>query len=119
MEIKLYDSELKVMEVLWAKGDLSAVELAKILREQTGWNKNTTYTVIKKLIDKNAIERCEPNFICKPLITKEEVQQFEAEELIGKLFNNSAGVFLSTFLNGKDLPEDEIDRLKQIVEKLK
>ena len=48
MDIKLFDSELKVMEALWKAGDLTAGQLAKILKEQTGWNRNTTYTVIKK-----------------------------------------------------------------------
>ncbi len=47
MEIKLFDSELKVMEVLWERGESKAGELVKILKEETGWNRNTTYTVIK------------------------------------------------------------------------
>lgn len=119
MEIKLFDSELKVMEALWKEGDLTAGQLAKILNEQTGWNRNTTYTVIKKLIDKGAVERCEPNFTCKAAITKEKVQQYEATELIGKLFDGSAEMFLSAFLNGKNLSKDEIERLKQLVESIK
>ncbi len=55
--MKLYDSELKIMDVLWKRGDLSAGQLAKILKEVTGWNRNTTYTVIKKCIEKCAVER--------------------------------------------------------------
>ncbi|MCL2774150.1 MAG: BlaI/MecI/CopY family transcriptional regulator [Oscillospiraceae bacterium] len=117
MEIKIFDSELKVMEIIWDKGDLTAGEIAKILKEQVGWNRNTTYTVIKKLIEKNAVERLEPGFNCRALITKEEVRQYEADELIGKLFGGSADVFLSAFLNGKNLSEKEIARLKQIIEK--
>ena len=116
MEIKVFDSELRVMEALWKEGDLTAGQLAKILGEQTGWNRNTTYTIIKKLIDKGAIERYEPNFICRAAITKEQVQRNEASELIGKLFDGSAEVFLSAFLTGKELSENEIKRLKQIVE---
>ena len=49
MNIKLFDSEIKVMEVLWKEGDLTAKQLADILSEKIGWNKNTTYTVIKKV----------------------------------------------------------------------
>ena len=52
MNIKLFDSEIKVMEVLWKEGDLTAKQLADILSEKIGWNKNTTYTVIKKCISK-------------------------------------------------------------------
>jgi predicted transcriptional regulator len=119
MEIKVFDSELKVMEALWKEGDLTAVQLAKILQEQTGWVRNTTYTVIGKLIDKGAIERYGSNFTCKAVITKEQVRQSEAAELISKLFDGSAEVFLSAFLSGKELSKDEIERLKQLVERLK
>jgi len=119
MEIKLFDSELKVMEALWKGGDLTAGQLAKILNEQTGWNRNTTYTVIKKLIAKGAIERCEPNFTCKAAITKEQVRQKEAVELVGKLFDGSADLFLSAYMGGKKLSQDESTRLKQLVENLR
>lgn len=118
MGIKLFDSELKVMEILWNKGDLTAGQLATILKEQIGWNRNTTYTVIKKLIDKRAIERSEPNFFCKAIITKKQVQQHEATALVGKLFGGSAGLFLSAFLGGNSLPDDEIERLKQLIQRI-
>ena len=73
MSVKLFDSELRVMEVLWKEGDMTAGQLAKILREQIGWNRNTTYTVIKKLIEKEAITRREPNFMCSARISRQEV----------------------------------------------
>jgi predicted transcriptional regulator len=118
MEIKVYDSELKVMEALWNEGELTAGRLAKTLKEQVGWNRNTTYTVIKKLIDKGAVERSGPNFTCKAVIAKEQVRRQEAAALMGKLFDGSAEIFLSAFLNGKKLSEEEITRLKQWVERL-
>ena len=49
MSIKLFDSELKVMEVLWREGGMAAGQLAKILKDEIGWNRNTTYTVIKNV----------------------------------------------------------------------
>ncbi len=116
--MKLFDSELKVMEALWKDGEQTAGQLAKTLYAQTGWNRNTTYTVIKKLIDKGAIERKEPNFTCRPLIDKEQVRQHEADELIGKLFEGSADLFLSAYLSGRKVSAGEIRRLKEIVEKL-
>ena len=119
MEIKVFDSELKVMEVLWQEGDLPAGRIAKILQERTGWNRNTTYTIIKKLIGKGAVERRGGDFTCRAVITKEQVRRQEATALVGKLFDGSADMFLSAFLNGKELSPDEIARLKQLVEKLK
>lgn len=118
MDIKLFDSELKVMEVLWEKKELSAGELAKILKEEIGWNRNTTYTVIKKCIDKQAIERFEPNFMCRPIITQEQVQQNETSELIDKMFGGSSEKFFTAFLDQSNLSNDEIDKLKKIVNDL-
>lgn len=119
MEIKLFDSELKVMEALWREGPVSAGQLAKILKDEIGWNRNTTYTVIKKCIDKGAIERYEPNFMCKPMITKEQVQNCETDELIDKMFDGSKEKFFAAFLDGKKLSKNEVEQLKQLVNKLK
>jgi len=116
--MKVHDSELKVMEFLWREGELTAGQLAKLLKEDTGWNRNTTYTVIKKLVEKSAVERTEPNFVCRALITKEQVRQYEATELGDKLFDGSADAFLSAFLSGKDLSDEDISRLKNLVESL-
>jgi len=73
--MKLFDSEWKVMEVLWQENDRTAKEISLRLADSIGWNKNTTYTVIKKCIDKGAIERREPNFICHATITKQQAQK--------------------------------------------
>ena len=59
MDIKLFDSELKVMCVLWNEGDTTAKHISDILKKEIGWNMNTTYTLIKRCIKKGAIERSE------------------------------------------------------------
>lgn len=119
MALKLFDSELKVMEQLWRAGDLSAGELAKRLAAETGWNRNTTYTVIKKLIEKQAVERREPGFVCHALISKEEVRREEAASLVEKLFDGSPSLLFSAFLGGqKELPPEEVERLRKLVDEL-
>lgn len=118
MSIKLFDSELKIMEVLWREGDLPAGKLAGILKDEIGWNRNTTYTVIKKCMEKGAVKRDEPNFICSPLITKEQVQNYETEELIGKMFGGSKEKFFAAFLDGEKLSKEEIENLKRMVMEL-
>jgi len=101
MEVKIFDSELKIMQILWREGDLTARQLAKILKEQIGWKSSTTYTIIGKLIEKGAIERCEASFTCKALITKRQVQQYETKILIDRLFDDSFEIFLSDIFNGE------------------
>ena len=112
---KLYDSELKVMEPLWEDGPQTAGALAKKLAESCGWNRNTTYTVIKKLIDKGAVARSDPGFLCTPLVTREEVQRLETDSLITRLFGGSKTQFLSAFLGEKDLTPAEAAQLRDFI----
>ncbi len=116
MDIKLFDSELKVMNVLWQKGDTTAKNISNILKDETGWNVNTTYTIIKRCIKKGAIERSEPNFMCHALIPKEDVQKAETDELINKIYDGSADKLFAALLGRKKLSAEQIDRLKQIVD---
>ena len=113
--IKLFDSELKIMNVLWSRGDVPAKYIAEQLTREIGWNKNTTYTLIKRCIKKGAIERSEPNFMCHALIPKEEVQEAETDELIHKIFDGSADKLFASLLSRKKLSAEQIDKLKQIV----
>ena len=115
MAIKLFDSELKVMDILWKEGDMTAKQISDILKAEIGWNMNTTYTVIKKCIAKEAIRRTEPNFMCHALIPKEAVQEAETDELIGKLYDGSVDKLFAALLGRKKLSAEQIARLKQIV----
>lgn len=115
MEIKLVDSELKVMDVLWREGDVPARSIAQVLTAELGWNVNTTYTLIKRCIKKGAIQRTEPNFICHALIPKEAVQESETNQLIDKIFDGSADKLFAALLGRKKLSAEQIAHLKQIV----
>ena len=118
MEIKLFDSELKVMGVLWREGDTTAKHISDVLKDEVGWNMNTTYTLIKRCIRKGAIERSEPNFMCHALIPKEEVQEAETNELIDKIFDGSADKLFASLLGRKQLSDEQIESLRKIVGKL-
>lgn len=113
---KLFDSELKVMNILWKDGDVPAKYIADILNKELGWNKNTTYTLIKRCMKKGAIERTEPNFMCHALIPKEKVQEAETNELIDKVYDGSADKLFAALLGRKKLSAEQIGQLKQIVE---
>ena len=116
MQVKLFDSELKIMGVLWREGDATAKHISDVLKEETGWNKNTTYTLIKRCIKKGAIKRSEPNFMCHALISKEEVQKAETEELINKVYDGSVDKLFAALLGSRKLSARQIEKLKQIVE---
>lgn len=115
MPIKLFDSELKVMGVLWKEGDMTAKRISEILKAEIGWNVNTTYTVIKKCIAKGAIERSEPNFRCHALVSRQEAQEAETDELIGKLFDGSVDKLFASLLGRRKLSAEQLAKLRQIV----
>ena len=114
--MKLFDSEWKVMEVLWQENDRTAKEISLRLADSIGWTKITTYTVIKKCIDKGAIERREPNFICHATITKQQAQKEEADTLVEKVFGGSAELLFASILSDRSLSKEELARLKALVE---
>ncbi len=114
--IKLFDSELKVMNVLWKEGSVPAKYVAEVLNKELGWNKNTTYTLIKRCMKKGAVERTEPNFMCHALISKEKVQEAETKELIDKIYDGSVDKLFAALLGTKKLTAKEIEHLKQIVD---
>ena len=76
MEKTLFDSERKVMELIWKEGEVTAKQISLTLRDTIGWNKNITYTVIKKCIQKGFIERLEPNFVCRALLSDSGCHRF-------------------------------------------
>ena len=112
MKEKLFDSEAKVMEIIWEKGPLSAKEISLIAADSIGWNKNTTYTVIKKLEAKGFIRRDEPGFICTALVSQEEVQKTEAKSLLDKVFGGSRKALFSALLEDEKLSDKEIEELR-------
>lgn len=115
-KIRLHEGELNVMELLWSNKELAAKDIAKIIKEYIGWEKNTTYTVIKRLIDKGAVERIEPGFICRSIISKREVQKIETEALFSKLFNSSLSSFYNEYLRHRKLTTTEIFEMRKIAD---
>lgn len=118
MEIKLFDSERRIMDLLWREGDCTAKRLAELLSAQVGWSKTTTYTVLKKCIDKGAVERKDPGFLCHPLISLEQARAFETDELISKLYDGAADQLVASILGRGGLSRAELDHLRRLIDTL-
>ena len=116
-EIKLNNSELKILNILWEKGSRPAREVALEAAARHGWNKNTTYTLLKNLLEKGYLRREEPNFVCVPLLEQQEVRRSETRGLIDRLFGGSPGAFLSTFFEEEDLSQDDLAELRRLIDK--
>ena len=118
MKTNIFDSELKVMDILWQRGDTTAKEIAKLLNEQVNWSKTTSYTVIKKCVDKGFIERKDSNFLCHALITKDEVRENETAALVDKMFDGSSDLLVASLVNNKKMKPEQLQKLRELLEGL-
>lgn len=116
-EIRLNNSEMKLMQLLWQREESSAKELSLAAAEAYGWNKNTTYTILKGLVAKEYVSRSEPGFICKSCITVEETRRQETRGLIDRLFGGSPQLFFSSFLQDETLSDQEYTALRRLIDK--
>ncbi|MGN0108079.1 MAG: BlaI/MecI/CopY family transcriptional regulator [Hominilimicola sp.] len=114
--MKLFESERRVMEVLWREGDLTAGEISKILNLEIGWNRNTTYTIINKCISKGYISRGKNKFLCTPLISKEDIRKEEIKEIIEKYFDGSSVKMFSSLAEISN--KQEIKKMKKIIKNM-
>lgn len=114
--MKLFDSERKVMEVLWDEGPVPARRVVEVLSQRIGWNKNTTYTVIKKCVEKGVVRRDEPDFLCTPLVERAAVQREETNALIERMFGGSSELFFSSFLRERGIGEEDTRELLRLIQ---
>ena len=108
---------IKVMEIIWSNEPVSAKQVSLIAAETICWNKNTTYTVIKKLEAKGFLRRDEPGFICTSLVSRDEIQRSEIQSLVDRLFGGSKKALFSALLGDEKLSEKDIEELRSMIEK--
>ncbi len=118
MTEKLFSSEFRIMELLWKNGDMSAKDLAFSLAESVGWSKTTTYTVIKKCVEKGAVIRTDPGFICKAAVSKNEVQESETFDLIDRLFGGSPDLLVSALIGSGKISREELKKLRETIKNM-
>jgi len=97
---------------------MTAKELAATLAESIGWSKTTTYTVIKKCIEKGAVIRTDPGFVCKAAVSKNEVQESETFELIDRLFGGSPDLLVSALIGSGKISSDELKKLRETIKNM-
>ncbi|MCD7785961.1 MAG: BlaI/MecI/CopY family transcriptional regulator [Oscillospiraceae bacterium] len=116
--VRFTDAELKVMNVIWHDGDCPATHIADVMAETTGWHINTTYTIIHKCIEKGAIERRNPKFICHAKVTQEEAQADMTEDFVNKLYDGSRNNLFAALLSKDSLSDEQIAKLREIVSEM-
>ena len=111
---KNFESEYRFCLILWENEPIRSTELAKLCKEKLDWSKTTTYTVIKRLSDRGVIKS--ENAIVTSIVSKEEAQLSELEELMDKKFEGSLPAFIAAFGHRQQLSDAEIAEIRRIIE---
>ena len=112
---KIFESEYRFCLILWEREPITSRELSLLCAEKLGWSKTTTYTVIKRLSDRGVLKN--ENTVVTSLVSKEEAQVSEIEELLDKKFEGSVPAFVAAFSKTKKLSDKEIADILRIIEK--
>ena len=112
---KVFESEYRFCLILWEHEPIKSSDLVNLCKEQLGWKSSTTYTVIKRLSERGVLKN--ENTIVSALVTKDEVQAAEIDELVEKRFEGSLPAFIAAFAKDKVLTEEEVAEIRRIIGK--
>ena len=114
---KVFESEYRFCLILWEHEPIKSRELVKLCSEQLGWKPTTTYTVIKRLSERGILKN--ENTVVSSLVSKEEVQAAEIDELVDKTFEGSLPAFIAAFTRHRKFSSDEIDQVQQMIDRFR
>lgn len=118
MEIpKIHESEYRFCLILWENEPVTATELVKLCQERLGWKRTTTYTVIKRLGERGVLKN--ENGTVTALVSKEEAQAGEIDEMVEKKFEGSLPAFIAAFTKHQRLSEDELDEVQRMIDRIR
>ena len=116
MEIpKIFESEYRFCLILWEHEPVQSSELVRLCKEQLGWKPTTTYTVIKRLSERGVLKN--ENTIVSSIVSKDEAQASEINEMLEKTFEGSLPAFIAAFTKHRKLSPDEIDEVQSMIDR--
>lgn len=114
---KVFDSEYRFCLILWEHEPIKSSELVSLCKEQLGWKPTTTYTVIKRLSDRGVLKN--ENTVVTSLVSKDEVQAAEINEMVEKTFEGSLPAFVAAFTKHRKISEKEIDEVQRMIDRFR
>ena len=111
---KVFESEYRFCLILWEHEPVRSSELVALCREQLGWKPTTTYTVIKRLSERGGLVN--ENSVVRSLVSKDEVQAAEIDELVEKKFGGSLPAFIAAFTRHRRLSGAELDEMQRMID---
>lgn len=115
-DYRLADVEAKFADIIWKNEPISSPELVKICEEELNWKKSTTYTVLKKLIDRGIFQN-EKSIVTSKL-SKEEFYGHQSQIYVEETFGSLPG-FLTAFFQGRKISKEEAEELMSYINHFK
>ena len=112
---KVFESEYRFCLILWEHEPVKSSELVNLCREQLGWKPTTTYTVIKRLSERGVLKN--ENTVVSALVSKDQVQAAEINEMVAKTFEGSLPAFVAAFTKHQKISADELDALQEMIDR--
>ncbi len=112
---KVFESEYRFCLILWEHEPIKSSELVSLCREQLGWKPTTTYTVIKRLSERGVLKN--ENTVVSSLVSKDEVQAAEIDEMVEKTFEGSLPAFIAAFTKHRKISDEEIDAVQAMIDR--
>ncbi len=110
---KIFESEYRFCCILWECEPVKSTELVRLCRERLGWSKATTYTVIKRLIERGVVKS--EDAVVTSLVSKEQAQTAAVDELVEKTFDGSLPAFVAAFTR-RGLSPAEVEELRRLID---
>lgn len=114
---KIHEGEYRFCLIMWEHEPIAAAQLAKLCRERLGWKRTTTYTVIKRLGERGILKN--ENGTVTALVSKDEAQEGEINELVEKKFEGSLPAFIAAFTKRQDLSAHELDEVQRMIDRIR
>lgn len=111
---KIFESEYRFCLLLWENEPVNSTKLVELCKEQLGWSKATTYTVIRRLSERGVVKN--ENTIVSTLISKEDAQKARLDEMMKETFEGSVPAFLAAFSKSKKLTRQDVDQLQALID---
>ena len=112
---KIFESEYRFCLILWEHEPIKSSELVALCRERLGWKPTTVYTVLKRLSERGVL--INENTVVRSLVSKDEVQAAELDDMVEKTFEGSLPAFIAAFTKHQKLSDEEIDAVQQMIDR--
>ena len=114
---KIFESEYRFCLIMWEREPVTTSELVKLCQEQLGWKRTTTYTVIKRLGERGILQN--EDGLVTSLVSKEDAQAREINELVEEKFQGSLPAFIAAFTRRQDISDKELDEVHRMIDRIR